>query len=135
MRGCCRFWTTLHLTCAQSRMHATNGVPLITVKVASRQMSILQKEGHAKSQNTPPCCPRHNVQSTLTHNFRVSYALTRPSILPVFKRLTACFNPSRQSSAPLAHALYRHPLTYHVLLSSLLSPLDAIHNSRKRIAW
>ena len=87
--------------------------------------------GNAKSQNTLPWCPRHNVQSTLKHNFRVPpYAPTRPSILPVFKRLAACFDLSRQSLAPVVHALYRHPLTYQVSLSSILSPLDAIlHNT------
>ena len=52
------------------------------------------------------------------------------SILPVFKRLAACFDPSRQSLAPLAHVLYRNPLTQHVLLSSILSLSDAIlHNT------
>ena len=59
--------------------------------------------------------------------FVLSYAPTRPSILPVFKRPAACFDPSRhQSLAPPAHVLYRRQLTHHVLLSSILSLLDAI---------
>ena len=33
------------------------------------------------------------------------------SILPVFKRLAACFDPSHQPLTPPAHALYRYPLT------------------------
>ena len=71
------------------------------------------------------------IQSTPEHKFRVSsYAPTRSSILPVFKRLAACFDPSRQSLAPPVHVLYRHPLTHYVLLSSILSLLDAILRSK-----
>ena len=48
------------------------------------------------------------------------------SILPILKRLAACFDPSRQSLSLPAHVLYRHQLTQHVLLSSILSLLHAI---------
>ena len=93
-------------------------------------VGIIQGEGHATPQNTLLCRPRHKIQSTTKHNFRVSsYAPTRPNILPVIKRLAACFDPSHQSLAPPVHVFYRHPLTHHALLFPILSVVDAIlHN-------
>ena len=59
----------------------------------------------------------YNLHPNLTF---VSLLMLRldQSILPVFKRLAACFDPSRQSLAPSAQILYRHPLTQLALLDS-----------------
>ena len=67
------------------------------------------------------------IQSTTKHNVRVpSYAPTRSSILPAFKRLAACFDPSCQSFALPVYVLLQAPLICCVSLSSVHSQLDLI---------
>ena len=76
-------------------------------------------EGDATLQNTLLCCPRHDETVFHQTQLRVPpYSPTRSSILPVFKRLAACFVPHVSHSLYLCIFFYRHPLICCVLLSS-----------------
>ena len=76
----------------------------------------------------------HSIHPNITFVSLLCPDSAKHPIIPVFKKLTTCFDTSRQSSSPLAHTLYRHQLTYHVLVSSILSPFT-LYTTRQRIAW
>ena len=68
--------------------------PLITAQGGFSNVSAVRGEGHAIPRIHSYAALKDHIQSTTKHSFHISfYAPTRSSILPVFKRLAACFDP------------------------------------------
>ena len=131
----------------------TCGEMTSTPSLSSKGVSLLDHLGEGSTYPSVSCYsqggsstsgPPTKERGMLTSKIHINAALgTTYSLKPniAFVSLpfsdsakhSTCFHkaiPSRQSLAPLAHALYGHPVTQHVWLSSILSLLDAIiHNT------
>ena len=84
--------------------------PLITAKMASRREHPTKRDGHANHRIHSYAALDTMIQSATRHNFHVpSLCSDRSSILPVFKRLATCVNPSHQSFAQPVYVLLQAP--------------------------